>query len=44
MVRYVAFLIVGCAFMVGLVAMVKTHLHVPNPSGPQIVVASQGIH
>lgn len=42
MARYVAFLVVGCAFTVGLVAMVETHLRVPSPA-PQ-VVASQSIH
>jgi hypothetical protein len=40
--RYLAFVIFGCAFGLGAVAMVKTHLQVPNPA-PQIV-AYQSTH
>jgi len=42
MARYVAFLVVGCAFTVGVVAMVETHLQVANAT-PQ-VVAFQSNH
>ena len=42
MARYFAFLVVGCAFSVGAVAMVETHLQVSNPA-PQ-VVAYQSAH
>jgi hypothetical protein len=42
MARYVAFIIVGCAFTLGAVAIVATHLQVSNPA-PQ-VVASQSAH
>jgi hypothetical protein len=40
--RYFAFFVVGCAFSVGVVAMVETHLQVSNPA-PQ-VVAYQSAH
>jgi hypothetical protein len=36
MARYVAFIVVGCAFTFGAVAMVKTHRLVSN-SPPQAV-------
>jgi hypothetical protein len=42
MASYVAFVVVGCAFVVGVVAMVETHLQVSNPATQ--VVASQGSH
>jgi hypothetical protein len=35
MARYLAFLVFGCAFSVGLVAMVETHLQLSNPT-PQV--------
>jgi hypothetical protein len=40
--KYLAFLVFGCAFSVGLVAMVETYLQVPNPA-PQ-VAAYQNAH
>jgi len=40
--RYLAVIIFGCAFSLGAVAMVQTHLQVPNPA-PQ-VVAYQSAH
>jgi hypothetical protein len=42
MTRYFAFFVVGCAFSVGAVVMVETHLQAPNPA-PQ-VVAFQNAH
>ncbi len=42
MARYLAFVVVGCAFTLGAVVMVETHLQAPS-SGPQ-VVASQSAH
>jgi hypothetical protein len=42
MARYLAFFVVGCAFTVGVVGMVETHLQVSN-STPQ-VVAHQSAH
>jgi hypothetical protein len=42
MARYIAFLVVGCAFMLGALAMAETHLQASNPA-PQ-VVASQSAH
>lgn len=32
MARYLAFIVVGCAFTLGAVAMVQTHLQSPNAS------------
>jgi hypothetical protein len=40
--RYLAFLVVGCAFCVGAVAMAETHLQASNPA-PQ-VLAYQSAH
>jgi hypothetical protein len=42
MARYLAFAVFGCAFGVGAVGMVETHLQVSNPT-PQ-VVAYQSAH
>jgi hypothetical protein len=42
MARYFAFFLVGCAFSVGVAAMVETHHQVSNAT-PQ-VVAFQGTH
>ncbi len=42
MARYVAFVVLGCAFTAGVVAMVETHRQVPSPA-PQ-VVAYQSSH
>jgi hypothetical protein len=42
MAKYFAFFVVGCAFTVGVAAMVETHVQVSNP-GPQ-VVANQSAH
>jgi hypothetical protein len=42
MARYLAFIVVGCAFSLGAVAMAKTHLQVSNPA-PQ-AVAFQSAH
>jgi hypothetical protein len=42
MARYVAFVVLGCAFTFGVVTMVETHLQMSNPA-PQ-VVASQSPH
>jgi hypothetical protein len=42
MSRYLAFFVVGCAFSVGAVAMVETHIQAWNPA-PQ-VVAFQNAH
>jgi hypothetical protein len=42
MARYLAFFVVGCAFTVGVVGMVETHLQVSN-STPH-VVAYQNAH
>ena len=42
MARYLAFVVVGCAFAVGAVAMAKTHLQVSNPATQ--VVVSQSFH
>jgi hypothetical protein len=41
--RYLAVIIFGCAFSLGAVAMVQTHLQVPNNPAPQ-VVAYQSAH
>jgi hypothetical protein len=42
MARYLAFLVLGCAFTIGTVAMVETHLQVSKPA-PQSV-AYQNVH
>jgi hypothetical protein len=42
MARYLALFVVGCAFSLGSVAMVKTHLQVTTPA-PQ-VFAYQSAH
>ena len=42
MARYFAFFVVGCAFAIGVAAMVETYRQVPNPT-PQ-VVAIQSTH
>jgi len=42
MARYFAFFVVGCAFTMGVVAMVETHRQVPNPTAQ--VVAIQSTH
>jgi hypothetical protein len=42
MARYLAFVVFGCAFSLGAVAMVETHLQSSNPT-PQ-VVAYQSAH
>jgi hypothetical protein len=42
MARYLALFVVGCAFTVGVVGMVETHLQVSN-STPQ-VMAYQSAH
>lgn len=42
MARYFAFFVVGCAFTIGVVAVVETLRQVPNPT-PQ-VVAIQSAH
>ncbi len=42
MAKYIAFVVLGCAFTFGAVAMVETHLQVSNPA-PQ-VVAFQSFH
>jgi hypothetical protein len=42
MARYFAFLIVGCAFSFGAMAVAKTHLQVSNPA-PQFA-AYQNVH
>ena len=36
MARYIAFVVLGCAFTFGAAAMVETHLQVSNPA-PQVV-------
>ena len=42
MAKYIAFVVLGCAFTFGTVAVVKTHLQVSN-AAPQ-VVAFQSFH
>jgi hypothetical protein len=42
MARYMAFFVVGCAFTVGVVAMVQTHLQVSNPAPRVVAYTSRG--
>jgi hypothetical protein len=42
MARYFAFLVVGCAFTFGAVAMVETHVQASNPA-PQFA-GNQNVH
>jgi hypothetical protein len=42
MARYFAFLVVGCAFTFGAMAMAETHIQVSNPA-PQFA-AYQSVH